>query len=107
MQKEDFLKIKENMKARKITGTYIAFQTSRSASNINDILRGNYPYYQGYGLPKYLYDWLVSNKLLEPTEEGFLTRRAADVAYCACKHPWLIYLCNLAWCRLCGKPLRR
>lgn len=79
MQEKDFQQIKANMKARKITGTYIAFQTSRSASNINDILRGNYPYYKGYGLPKYLYDWLVEHKLLDPTQEGFLTRRGADL----------------------------
>ena len=85
MQESDFQKIKANMKARKITGTYIAFQTSRSASNINDILRGNYPYYKGYGLPKYLYDWLVEHKLLEPTQEGFLTRRGADCPTCGGK----------------------
>lgn len=72
MRKEDFDQIKAAMKARKITGTYIAFQTDRSVSQINNILRGNYPYYQGYGLPKYLYDWLVTNKLLEPTTEGYL-----------------------------------
>lgn len=75
MQEKDFQQIKANMKARKITGTYIAFQTSRSTSNINMILRGDYPYYKGYGLPKYLYDWLIEHKLLEPTQEGFLTRR--------------------------------
>lgn len=80
MNKEDFDQIKANMKARKIKGTFIAFQTSRSASQINNILRGNYPYYKGYGLPKYLYEWLVKHKLLEPTQEGFLIVKGSAAA---------------------------
>lgn len=102
MRKEDFDQIKFDMKARRITGAYIAFQVDRSASQINNILRGNYPYYQGYGLPKYLYDWLVVNKLLKPTEEGYLTRRAADEPWgcpnCDATFPAYVLSCP------CGYP---
>lgn len=86
MRKEDFEKIKSDMKARKITGAYIAYQVDRSASHIRNILRGNYPYYQGYGLPKYLEDWLVANKLLKPTEERLLTKRAPDAPNWVCRN---------------------
>jgi transcriptional regulator with XRE-family HTH domain len=72
MKPSDFEQIRETMKARKISGAQIARDTGRSSSQINSILRGDYPFYGGYGLPKYLYEYLVSNKLLSAENGTYL-----------------------------------
>ncbi len=72
MKPSTFDEIRASMKARKISGAQIARDTGRSSSQINSILRGDYPWYKAYGLPKYLYEYLVSNKLLAAENGTYL-----------------------------------
>lgn len=81
MKPSDFDQIRENMKARKISGAQIARETGRSSSQINNILRGDYPYYRGYGLPKYLYEYLVSMKLLVAENGTYLIQAKPNIAH--------------------------
>lgn len=45
--------IRAAMKGRKLSGAFLARCLSKSPSQINAILRGNYPYYGGYHMPVY------------------------------------------------------
>jgi len=55
----EFLEMKAYLKANKITGASLARYFDKSPGWINDILRGNYPYYGACGMPRYLYNHIA------------------------------------------------
>ena len=95
MNKEYFDKIRENMKARKITGVDIARATEHHPAWVNLCLRGEYPSYKAFGLPNDIRDYLVSIKLLDPERVGLPTPRTLDreVRCPQCNNFWDKFFC--------------
>jgi hypothetical protein len=69
MNQEYFEQIRANMKKMRVSGVSIAQRFQKSPGWINSILRGNYPYYKGYGLPVYLENYLEQLNLLPHRKE--------------------------------------
>jgi hypothetical protein len=69
-----FSKMRDRIKEQKLSGAAIARQLGRSSSQINACLRGEYPWYGGYGLPKYLYDFLIDRGLATEKEITWMRR---------------------------------
>lgn len=68
MNKETFDEIKKRMKLRKFTLAEIARSVNKSSSFIGQVMRGNYPYEGKFGMPEYLYDYLILNQLAKEDE---------------------------------------
>lgn len=49
--------LKKQLRSAKMTQVQLANNCGKSPGWIGNILRGNYPYYQDYRLPRYLYTW--------------------------------------------------
>jgi hypothetical protein len=68
--KYDLMQVRKNMKARKITGVDIAHATEHHPAWVNLCLRGEYPSYGAFGLPRDIYEYLVSLNLLAVSNES-------------------------------------
>jgi hypothetical protein len=63
-----FAHIRERMKEEGDSGAAIARMLGKSASQINLCLRGDYPWRNAYGLPKYLYHYVIKWGYAQPQD---------------------------------------
>ena len=100
----DLMQVRKNMKARKITGVDIAHATEHHPAWVNLCLRGEYPSYGAFGLPRDIYEYLVSLNLLAVSSDSRLTKRASDEAVWLCSACGTSNVKTSVNCWQCEKP---